>query len=122
VPFFLEYPVRLPNGITDYIDLLIRTDLFDLACEFETTDRHVLDNAAKAEAAELLLWVIVPNEIVKKRTARKLDGTIFRPGGVPIRIFLMGQLFQELTTVFPRHITEKPLEKGTRTPGGRHGN
>ena len=111
--FFLEYPVRLQNGTTDYVDLLVRTPAFDLALEFETTPRHVLDNAQKAQAAGLILWVVVPNDHVQKSVARKLEGSNLRPGGLPIRIFNVGQLLQELITIFPRHIKEKPMEKGT---------
>ena len=49
------------NGTMTYLDLLAVRNDYEIACEVETTARHAVDNAAKALAAGVSFWVIVPS-------------------------------------------------------------
>ena len=84
------------NGVVTYFDLFARQSPFVLACEIETTARHGVDNAIKAAAVDIPLWIIVPNNKVKVKLLRKLKPLQLRPGGEPIKILLLGQLQREL--------------------------
>ncbi|MCK5000313.1 MAG: hypothetical protein KAS23_12290, partial [Anaerohalosphaera sp.] len=48
------------NGITTYLDLFAIKGNKAIACEVETTSRHAVDNARKAQAVGVVLWIIVP--------------------------------------------------------------
>ena len=91
----LEYPCRR-NGTVSYLDIFARENQFVLGVEIETTCRHGIDNALKATAVNIPLWVIVPTGKVKLKLLRKLKPLALRPGGEPIKILLLGQLEQEL--------------------------
>jgi hypothetical protein len=84
------------NGVVTYLDLFARGKQFVLACEIETTARHGVDNALKAAAVNIPLWIIVPTNKVKIKISRKLKPLQLRPGGKPIKILLLGQLEREL--------------------------
>ena len=84
------------NGVVTYLDLFARQSQFVLACEIETTARHGVDNAIKAAAVDIPLWIIVPTNKVKVKLLRKLKLLKLRPGGKPIKILLLGQLQREL--------------------------
>lgn len=87
---------RCKNDIVTYLDLFAREEQSMLACEIETTARHGVDNAIKAAAIDIPLWIIVPNNKVKIKISRKLKPLKLRPGGKPIKILLLGQLQREL--------------------------
>lgn len=96
-----EHPIHIPNGHLDFIDLLVKRGDCSICVEVETSARHVLSNAAKAEQAGLPMWIIVPNRKVRKAVANKLDSSSLRPGGLRIYILLLGQLEQQLMKYFP---------------------
>ena len=84
------------NGTVTFFDLFAIQDRFALACEIETTSRHGVDNAIKAAAVDVPLWIIVPTNRVRATLSRKLKSLQLRPGGEPIKILLMGQLQGQL--------------------------
>ena len=84
------------NGTVTFFDLFARQNRFVLACEIETTSRHGVDNAIKAAAVNIPLWIIVPTNKVKVNLLRKLKPLQLRPGGEPIKILLLGQLQGEI--------------------------
>ncbi len=84
------------NGTVTYLDLFARQSQFVFAFEIETTARHGVDNAIKATAVDIPLWIIVPNNKVKVKLLHKLKPLKLRPGGKPIKILLLGQLQREL--------------------------
>jgi len=92
----LEYRLRRNNIVTD-LDVFARRGSMTLAVEVETTDRHALDNARKAAAVGVPLWIIVPTRALQRRLVRRLAPLGLRPGGRPICVLLLGQLEQALT-------------------------
>ena len=84
------------NGIVTFLDLFASQGSFVFACEIETTARHGVDNAVKAAAVNIPLWIIVPTNKVKLKLLRRLKPLKLRPGGEPIKILLLGQLQKEL--------------------------
>jgi hypothetical protein len=115
-----EYPIRLGNGTVNYADLFVQKGGVTLICEVETSARHALDNAVKAKAAGLPLWVVVPNQKVRTAVVRKLNRPDLAPGGELIRISLKGELRQRLVTVFSCFSTANPSgKKGKSDPEKR---
>ena len=92
---YLEYRFRRNGAVTDF-DIFAQENLFALAIEVETTCRHGIDNAKKAAAVDIPLWIIVPTQTLKAQLSRRLQLLELRPGGEPIKIFLLGQLEQEV--------------------------
>ena len=92
---YLEYRLRRNGAVTD-LDLFAQEDLFALAIEVETTCRHGIDNAKKAAAVDVPLWIIVPTQTLRAKLSRQLRLLELRPGDEPIKIFLLGQLEQEV--------------------------
>jgi hypothetical protein len=84
------------NGTTTYIDLFAVHERYRLACEIETTSRHALDNAQKAQAVGIPLWFLVPTRKVKRQIANKLKTQELTPGGEPIKVLLLSELDNEL--------------------------
>lgn len=96
-----EHPCRLPDGQLDFVDVYALGPAGTLACEIETTPRHVRRNARKAAALGIPLWVVVPSRIVRTAVRRCLRGAHLAPGGRPIQFPLVGELQQALTICFP---------------------
>ena len=92
---YLEYRFRKNGVVTDF-DVFAQENLFTLAIEVETTCRHGIDNAKKAAAVDVPLWIIVPTQTLRAKLSRRLQLLGLRPGGEPIKIFLLGQLEQEV--------------------------
>lgn len=108
------------NGVTTYFDWFARQNQIVLAFEIETTARHGVDNAVKAAAVGVPLWIIAPTGKVKKRLLHKLAPLQLRPGGKPIKILLLGQLQKELE----EYLSLKPLanmQTGNSALGGPKG-
>ena len=92
---YLEYRLRRNGAVTDF-DIFAQENLFALAIEVETTCRHGIDNAEKAAAVDVPLWIIVPTQALRAKLSRRLQLLGLRPGGEPIKIFLLGRLEQEV--------------------------
>ena len=92
---YLEYRFRRNGAVTDF-DVFAQKALFALAIEVETTCRHGIDNARKAAAVDVPLWIIVPTQTLRAKLSRQLRLLELRPGDEPIKIFLLGQLEQEV--------------------------
>jgi hypothetical protein len=84
------------NGTTTYIDLLAVIHRYRLACEIETTPRHALDNARKAQAVGIPLWFVVPTRKVKRQITNKLKTQNLTPGDERFKVLLIGELDNEL--------------------------
>lgn len=97
----LEYPMPMVDGRINYVDLWVSRGDCQFVLEVETSARHVLDNAIKADAAGMRLWVLVPNRRVKKAVRNKLRQVNVRPGGLAIYILLLDELEQAVTNIFP---------------------
>ena len=100
----LEYRYRRNGSVTDF-DLFAHEELFTLAIEVETTSRHGVDNAEKAAAVNIPLWIIVPTQKLKNKLSQQIRRLGLRPGGEPIKILQSGQLQQELTKYLSLFIT-----------------
>ena len=85
------------HGTTTFFDLLGQTGALELAIEVETTVRHAVDNARKAEAVDVPVWLVAPQQRLQRTLQRKLETLDLTPGGKPIKILLLGQLEQALT-------------------------
>ena len=96
-----EHPVKLANGDADYIDIFVERGDCQIAIEIETTARHAIDNAIKADLACLPLWIIVPNHKVKSSLTKKLITANIKPAGLRINLLLLGTLKQTLTIYLP---------------------
>jgi hypothetical protein len=89
------------NGTTTYFDLFAENRRHKLACEIETTARHAMDNAQKAQAVGIPLWFVVPTRKVKRQIADKLKTRNLTPGGKQIKMLLLGELENELARYQP---------------------
>lgn len=103
-----EYPVRR-CGVVTFLDLLAYDDEGTLAIEVETTERHAIDNARKAAAVGIPLWIVVPTRALRNRLVRRVRELSLAPGGQPICVLLLGELEQALT-----HYLSRRIEKTTR--------
>ncbi len=70
-----------------------------IACEVETSVRHVVDNVKKAESVGVRLWVVVPSRRLCRLVEQKLDGagsSGFRGEAV---VLLVGEVERKLGAV-----------------------
>jgi hypothetical protein len=104
-----EYPIRR-NGVVTFLDLFAHGPSRTLAVEVETTQRHALDNARKAAAVEVPLWIVVPTRVLQSRLLQRLEPLGLQPGGQPICVLMLGQLEQGLTHYLSWRI-EKTINK-----------
>ena len=84
------------NGITTYLDLFAVKGDKSIACEVETTIRHAVDNALKAQSAGVVLWIIVPTRTLRRQIERKLESPDVTENRQPIKTVLLSQLNTEL--------------------------
>lgn len=89
------------NGTTTFFDLFAEINHYKLACEIETTPRHAIDNARKAQAVGMPLWFLVPTRKVKRQIAGKLNNQNLAPGGEPIKVLILSELENELACSQP---------------------
>jgi len=101
---FTEHGIKI-GKIKYYFDLLAINGCYKIACEIETTSRHVIDNAVKAQAMRIPLWFIVPTLKVKQQTLNKLKKLKINPAGKSIKVLLLGQLEQEIVNCVKKHKT-----------------
>jgi len=85
------------NGTITFFDLFGQTGAVQLAIEVETTVRHAVDNARKAEAVGVPVWFVVPQRQLQRTLQSKFQTLDLTPRGEPIKILLLGQLRQALT-------------------------
>ena len=90
------------NGTTTYFDLFTENPPDKIACEIETTVRHAIDNARKAQAVGVPVWFVVPTQKVKRQIVRRLTTPGVMPGNKPIKVLLLGQLERELAHYMSR--------------------
>ena len=92
---YTEYRYRC-NGITTYLDMLAVRGSRKIACEVETTSRHAVDNALKAQAAGVVLWIIVPSRTLRSQIERKLESLGVTESHQSIKTILLSQLNTKL--------------------------
>ena len=87
------------QDITTYLDLFAVKESYEIGCEVETTARHVIDNAQKAQCAGIRLWIIVPSRKVYSQARRKLALSSFTAfaNDDAISLLLPDQLEAKLT-------------------------
>ncbi len=90
-----EYRYR-KNGMTTYLDLFAVKGNQAIACEIETTIRHAVDNALKAQTAGLVLWIIVPTRTLRRQIECKLESSGVTENRQTIKTLLLSQLNTEL--------------------------
>ena len=84
------------DNITNYLDLFAVRDNKRIACEVETTPRHVLDNAAKAILLGIELLVVVPSRRVRQQIERKLAASLPDEICKSLKVMLIDQLAEHL--------------------------
>jgi hypothetical protein len=84
------------NSITTYFDLFAVKGNQTIACEVETTSRHAIDNAAKAQTTSVILWIIVPTRALRHQIERKLESSNIIKNCQSIKTILLSQLNTEL--------------------------
>ena len=63
------------SGVTTFFDVYATKGDVRIACEVETSIRHVIDNVRKAKALQVRLWVIVPSRKLCRLVEHKLSGS-----------------------------------------------
>ncbi len=84
------------NDITTYFDLFAVKGNQAIACEVETTSRHAVDNALKAQAVGVVLWIVVPTRTLRRQIERKLKSSGITENHQSIKAILLSQLNTEL--------------------------
>jgi len=84
------------NGITTYFDLFAVKGKQAIACEIETTSRHAVDNAVKAQVVGVVLWIIVPRRTLRRQIERKLESIGVTKKHQSIKTILLSQVNAEL--------------------------
>ncbi len=97
----MECPLHLDDGRIDFVDLLASRGGCVVACEVETTARHVLINIDKARALALPLLIIVPNRKVYRAVVGKVRSASPAGGKAAIIFLTLCELPQALRNCFP---------------------
>ena len=95
-----EKAESLPNGGTNFVDLVARRGNCLIYIEAETSSRNVVSNAKKAQQLGRPLVIVVPTVKVKDAVQKRLARHNLAPGGRPICFLLLRQLQQEVTNCF----------------------
>lgn len=97
---FTEYGYKV-DGSTTYFDLFATKGCHKLACQIETTSRHVIENALKAQVVSIPVWFIVPNRKVRKQIVNKLNRNRIRLNKERLNLLLLSNLGKELFDYWP---------------------
>ena len=116
----IEHKLPLKDGRVDYVDVLACRGKTVLACEVETTARHVVENACKADALGVAVWFVVPNEAVRSAVARRLGPTHGGTAGRR-RILTLGGFPQAVSESFPLFVPANTLPESRETIPPRPG-
>ena len=87
------------NGTTTYLDLFAVKGNLEIACEIETTARHAIDNAVKAQSTAIVLWIIVPTRKLRRQIKHKLKSSALIKNHQSIKTILLSQLNTELNSI-----------------------
>ena len=113
-----ECPKQLPDGMLNFVDLLVQRGNCMVCIEVETTARYALTNAAKADQLGLPLIVVCPTRRVQKEVQNKLVRAQVTAGGYPICVLLLSQLNKEVTNCFPYFSTANSQRKNRKINHG----
>jgi len=92
---FVEYGYKVDFS-TVYFDLFATRGCQKLACQIETTSRHVIENVLKAQAVPIHVWFIVPNRKVRRQIVNKLNRNNIRLNRERLKLLLLSNLEKEL--------------------------
>lgn len=92
---YTEYPYQ-SNRVRTYLDLFAIRGGDRLACEIETTARHAVDNAVKAQVVNVPLWIVVPSRKIQRQITHKLQTQNLVSHNQSIPVLLLGQLERQL--------------------------
>ena len=84
------------NGITTFFDVYAENSPDRIGCEIETTARHAIDNARKAEAVGIHVWFVVPTRKLQRRIVRRFTKPDLIPNNKSTKVLLLGELEREL--------------------------
>ncbi len=111
LPVSLEHYIQR-NGTADVVDILVQCGKIQWAIEIETTIRHALDNANKAAAVDIPLWIVVPTSSLAASVPARLKPLDLHPGGQPIKILLLGQVQKAVTNYLSEYfVADKRNDK-----------
>ena len=96
-----EHAMRLEDDRIDFADIFAKRGTRGVICEIETTPRNVLVNAAKAGAAGMPLWIVVPTRKVRSAVTKRLQHAGFKLGGKRIQVLLQAEVVKRLRNCFP---------------------
>ena len=85
------------GDVTTFFDVYATKGDARIACEVETSIRHVIDNVRKAKALQVRLWVIVPSWKLCRLAKHKLSGSdLLDPSGGEILVLLLDEVESQL--------------------------
>ena len=84
------------NGITTFLDVYAENSPDRIGCEIETTTRHAIDNARKAEAVGICVWFVVPTRKLQRKIVFRFTKSGLMPNNKSIKVLLPGELEREL--------------------------
>lgn len=113
-----EWPLRLADGRTDFVDLLATRGPVSMACEIETTPRNAAANARKAIGLGLPLLIIVPDRGVRDAVICRLGRVVSGAEQGRVFILLPGQLSQGLTNCLSPFSLANAIRKNGKTRRG----
>ena len=84
------------GDVTTFFDVYATKGDARIACEVETSIRHVIDNVRKAKALQVRLWVIVPSWKLCHLAKHKLSGSDLLDSSGDILVLLLDEVESQL--------------------------
>ncbi len=84
------------DGVTTFFDIYAENSPDRIGCEIETTARHAIDNARKAETVGIYVWFVVPTRKLQRRIVRRFTKFGLISNNKSIKVLLLGDLEREL--------------------------
>jgi hypothetical protein len=84
------------DDVTTFFDVYATKGDARIACEVETSIRHVIDNVRKAKALQVRLWVIVPSRKLCRLAKHKLNGSDLLDSSGEIFVLLLDEVESQL--------------------------
>ena len=92
------------SGVTTFLDINATKGDDRIACEVETSIRHVIDNVRKAKALRVRLWVVVPSRKLCRLAKHKLSRPDFLDSSGEVFVFLLDEVESQLSRGGKRHL------------------
>jgi hypothetical protein len=84
------------SGVTTFLDINATKGDDRIACEVETSIRHVIDNVRKAKALRVKLWVVVPSRKLRRLVKLKLRGSDLLHSSGEVSVLLLDEAESQL--------------------------